>query len=159
MPTVPFQTSSTSVELKPAPIMPNWVVDGHPVARAAELSRSPDGTAFTVVWQCTPGTFDWTYHCDETIHILEGSIVLSDDGNAARRLGPGDVVFFPKGAQVRWTVETTVKKVAFFRAALPNPLAPAYKQLRRLKRWLVGAPGGTDVMGVGAGPVRSTVRS
>ena len=38
-------------------------------------------------------------------------------------LGPGDVVFFPAGAVVHWTVETHVRKLAFFRRQLPKPLA------------------------------------
>ena len=144
---VPFELSSVSVELKPAPIVPDWVRGGDPVARAAEISRSADGTAFTVIWECTGGKFDWTYDFDETIHILEGSIVLHDCGNAPTRLGPGDVVFFPKGSQVSWEVEGYVKKVAFFRKVVPNPLTGAYRLLRRAKHLLRGGAATAERLG------------
>ncbi len=135
---VPFETSSVAVPLQPAPIVPAWVRGGNPTARAAEISRSADGSAFTVIWECTAGAFEWTYDFDETIHILEGSIVLRDGGNAPTRLGPGDVVFFPKGSKVYWEVEGYVKKIAFFRKVIPNPLSGPYKMLRRLKQALKG---------------------
>ena len=134
MPTVPFQLSNVAVDLKPAPIVPEWIVEGNPVARASVVMRSQDQASSTVIWECTTGKFDWTYDVDETIHIIEGSIVLSDDHNAPRRLGAGDIVFFPKGSQVRWEVDGYVKKVAFFRNALPNPLTPVFKVLRSVKR-------------------------
>ena len=133
---VPFETSSTEVELTSAPIVPAWIVEGQPVARAAEVSRSADDTAFTVIWDCTAGSFVWTYDFDETIHILEGSIVLTDGGNPPTRLGPGDIVFFPKGSQVHWQVEDYVKKIAFFRKVVPNPFTGVYKALRSVKRAL-----------------------
>jgi uncharacterized cupin superfamily protein len=142
---VPFEHASVAVPLQPSPIVPAWVREGDPVARAAEISRSADGTAFTVVWECTAGKFDWTYDFDETIHIIEGSVVLQDGGNPPTRLGPGAVVFFPKGSQVSWEVEGYVKKVAFFRKVIPNPLSGPYKLLRRLKQAVRGtaaAPAG-----------------
>ncbi len=148
---IPFKAASTSIALKSAPINSAWIIEGNPVARAAELTRSPDQTAYTVVWDCTKGTFDWTYHLDETIHILEGWITLSDAGNPPRRLGPGDVVFFPKGSQVRWEVESYVKKVAFFRRVVPNPLMIAFRTLRAVKRMVKRAPAteGAGLMGDG----------
>lgn len=139
MTAVPFETSPTNVELKPAPIVADWILSGNPQARASELMRSRDGQSWTVVWDCTDGSFNWTYHFDETIHILEGSIVLTDGGNPPTRLGPGDVVFFPKGSQVNWQVEGYVRKVAFFRKTLPNPLTVVYKLLRRIKQAFRGS--------------------
>ena len=147
LPHIPFQTASTTVELKPAPIVPAWVVAGAPQARASELMRSRDDAAFTVVWDCTAGSFTWTYDFDETIHILEGSIVLTDGGNPPTRLGPGDVVFFPKGSHVHWEVESYVKKIAFFRKVLPNPMTSVYKSLRRVKAMLRGSAQATNPMG------------
>ena len=144
MPLPSIVHSSTGVELKPAPINPDWVLEGSPTARNAELSRSRDGTACTLIWDCTPGKFVWHYHMDETIHILEGSIVL-DDGNAApRRLGPGDVVFFPAGAVVRWHVEAHVRKLAFFRRVMPKPVELVTRALWAVKRLLRPAPEAGD---------------
>ena len=130
--------AATNVALRPAPINPDWVIDGEPMARNAELFRSKDGLACTLVWDCTPGRFRWIYDIEETIHVLEGSIVLDDGDAPPRRYGPGDVVFFPAGACVQWTVETHVRKLAFFRRPLPKPLALASATVRRIKSGLRG---------------------
>lgn len=138
MPKTAIVHGKTSVELKSAPIKRDWILEGTPTARNAELSRSHDRTACTLIWDCTPGKFVWHYDTDETIHILEGSIVLHDGVSPSRRLGPGDVVFFPAGAVVNWTVETHVRKLAFFRRQLPKPLALLARVASRAKAWLRG---------------------
>ena len=134
MPTVPIVFGTTSVELKPAPINPDWIKAGAPIARNALLSSSYDRTACAMVWDCTPGKFVWHYDIDETIHLLEGSIVLDDGVAPLRRFGPGDVVFFPAGAVVNWTVETHVRKLAFFRRQLPKPIALMARAVSKAKR-------------------------
>jgi uncharacterized cupin superfamily protein len=129
--------SRVDVELRAAPINRNWILEGSPTAQNCELSRSKDGCACTLIWECTPGKFEWHYGVDETIHILRGCVVLDDGNRPPRRLGQGDVVFFPAGAVVTWTVEERVRKLAFFRRALPMPisfLARAISKTRRLMR-------------------------
>ncbi len=139
------------VDLQPAPINPDWVKRGNPTARNHLLSRSDDTTACTLVWDCTPGEFEWQYDTEETIHILSGQIVLDDGTQPPRRLGPGDVVFFPAGARVHWTVEEHVRKLAFFRRTMPRPLTLAigvYRWLQRLRR---GVQGGAPAPQAGMG--------
>ena len=136
MPLPSIVHSNVAVELRPAPINPDWILEGNPFARNSELSRSRDGTATTLIWDCTPGKFEWHYNTDETIHILQGSIVLDDGNGPPRRLGPGDVVFFPAGAVVKWHVEQHVRKLAFFRRTLPAPIAFAMRSIRRARRLL-----------------------
>ncbi len=120
-----------SVELRDAPIDPDWITGGTPRARNAVLSTSADRMSTTLVWDCTPGRFRWLYDTDETIHVIEGSIVVDDGMAPARRLGPGDVVFFPAGAVVDWVVETHVRKLAFFRRPVPAPIGIALRILRK----------------------------
>jgi uncharacterized cupin superfamily protein len=128
-----FTYSKSSVELNPAPIDPTWILDGTPVARYAELSRSADGTASTVLWDCTPGEFEWRYDIDETMQILDG-IALLDPGRASeRRVRQGDIVFFPAGSRVRWKVEHHVRKIAFMRRPLPGPLRGLLMLMRMTK--------------------------
>ncbi len=131
----PIVHGKTSVELQSAPIQSDWVLEGNPVARNALLARSHDGAACTLIWDCTPGKFEWHYSIDETIHILEGSVLLDDGVAPERRLGPGDVVFFPAGAVVRWTVESQVRKLAFFRRQMPMPVAAMTRAASSAKRW------------------------
>ena len=133
MPIQPIICGTTAVDLRSAPINPDWIRGGSPVARNALLSSSRDRAACTLVWDCTPGEFEWRYDSDETVHILEGSVVLDDGCAPPRRVGPGDVVLFPQGAVVRWTVETHVRKLAFFHRPLPAPIALVSRAVGKAK--------------------------
>jgi len=126
--------SATDITLKPAPITPEWVREGNPQARNAVLSRSADGMATTLIWECTAGKFDWTYHIDETIYFLEGSAVISDGHAPPRRFGAGDVLFLPHGTVAHWHVEEYVRKVAFCRKTQPKLLTLGLKAARRMKK-------------------------
>ena len=90
------ETSHCNVDLKPSPIEPSWILEGNPEARAHVLSTSACGTTTTVIWSCTEGKFNWYYDVDETIMILEGSIVLESEGKPPRRYGVGDVIIVPR---------------------------------------------------------------
>ena len=117
-------------ELRPSPIDPAWIREGNPVARSAVLSRSADTTACTILWDCTAGQFEWRYSFDETVHIVEGSVIVSSQNSPPRRLEPGDVAFFPVGTIAHWQVETYVRKVAFCRHVLPKPALPVIRAMR-----------------------------
>ncbi len=160
MTVTPIECGSVSVALSPSPINPDWILEGSPVARNSVLSRSRDGTACTLVWECTPGKFVWHYTTDETIHILEGRIVLDDGVEAPRSLGAGDVVFFPAGAVVRWTVEAQVRKLAFFRRQLPKPIAIVTQAARRAKNLIRNRQTSDGMMGASqAGGMTTAISS
>ncbi|MGU3536578.1 cupin domain-containing protein [Methylobacterium sp. A54F] len=137
MPTMPMIPSVTNVELRSAPIEPSWIREGSPQARNATLSRSADGTASTLVWDCTAGRFDWHYEIDETIYFLEGEATISDGHGPARTFRAGDVLFLPRGAVCHWHVETYVRKVAFCRRTLPWSFGFALRAFGRLQRTLL----------------------
>ena len=128
--------SPSELPLKPAPITPSWILDGAPTARNRELSHSPDWGAWTMVWDCTAGRFQWHYDLDETVHFIEGSVTISSEGMAPRRFGPGDVVFFPAGSSAVWEVEDYVRKVAFCRRVPPAPIRFLQKLHGRLRKTL-----------------------
>jgi uncharacterized protein len=134
-----------NLELGPAPIHNDWVIAGEPKARSALLSETADGEAFTVVWECSEGTFRWNYGCDETIHFLEGSVTFDDGSGVLRSVSPGDVVYFPKGSSVIWNVKTPVRKLAICRKVLPGPLAASIRYLRLLKSKLKGSRDNADL--------------
>jgi uncharacterized cupin superfamily protein len=110
---------------------------GNPVAHGRVLSTSSDGLASTIVWECTEGKFNWYYDFDETIMILEGSIVLESNTMRSTRYGPGDVIFFRKGAHARWHVEGRVRKLAFCRTAQPYLLGFALRAFNKIRRVLL----------------------
>jgi uncharacterized cupin superfamily protein len=132
-----IETANLAVNLTPRPIDPSWVIEGNPAAQWSVLSKSADGLASTMVWQCSEGKFNWHYDVDETILILEGSIVLENDAMRPTRYGPGDVVFFKHGAHARWHVEGHVKKLAFCRKTQPVLLGFALRVFAKLKRILM----------------------
>jgi uncharacterized cupin superfamily protein len=132
-----IETASLTVNLAPRPIEPSWIIEGNPVAQSSVLSKSADGLASTMVWQCSEGRFNWHYDFDETILILEGSIVLESDTMKPTRYGPGDVIFFKDGAHAKWHVEGHVRKLAFCRKTQPALVGLALRVLSKLKRTLI----------------------
>lgn len=138
MPLALIEIGHCNVDLKPSPIEPSWIVDGKPEARSCHLSSSSCGTAKTLIWSCTEGKFNWYYDMEETILILEGSIVLESEGMSPGRYGVGDVIVFREGARAKWHVEGYVKKIAFLRQANPVGIALAARAVNRLRRWSFG---------------------
>lgn len=122
------------VSLDACPINPAWVIEGAPMARNAILSRSADGGACTLIWDCTAGLFNWRYDIDETVYVLEGEVVVRDESGAEHRLGPGDSAFFPAGSSAVWRVEKYVRKVAFCRNPVPQPIMFAARVVKKLAR-------------------------
>jgi uncharacterized protein len=112
-------TSAESATLQPAPITPAWVMDGVPDACNTLLAVSQDRTARLVAWECTPGLFNWHYTEDETVYIISGEVFITTKDGSVRRLGKGDVAFFPARSSCTWHVTETVRKVAFLRKDMP----------------------------------------
>ena len=132
-----IETSNLVVNLTPKPIEPSWIIEGNPVAQWCVLSKSGDGLASTMVWECTEGKFNWYYDFDETIMILEGSIVLESDTMRSTRYGAGDVIFFRHGAHARWHVEGRVRKLAFCRTTQPLLMGFVMRVFNKIKRMLM----------------------
>jgi uncharacterized protein len=132
-----IEAANTASNLTRCPIEPTWIIDGNPVAQLALLSKSTDGQAWTVVWQCSEGKFHWYYDFDETLMILEGSIVIESDGMPPTRYGSGDVIFFKEGAHAKWQVEGHVRKLAFCRKTQPVLLSFALRASSKIKRTLM----------------------
>ena len=128
-----IETAHSEMVLDPSPIEPSWVIEGYPEARSRLLSTSACNTAKTLIWSCTEGKFNWYYDFDETIVILEGSIVLESEGMPPKRYGVGDVILFRNGAHAKWHVENYVKKVAFCRLNNPFPLGFAIRAANKLQ--------------------------
>jgi len=109
-----------SVPLDPWPIGPELVRAGKPVANGMVIARSDDRRAFTGVWECSPGTYDWTYTYDETISVVAGMVTITDLGGEPRVFTSGDVVHFPIGLHTTWTIHEKVRAV--FAVISPEPL-------------------------------------
>jgi uncharacterized cupin superfamily protein len=127
-------TSADRTDWRPAPIRPEWILDGTPVARFVPIARGRDDLASTTLWDCTEGTFRWHFVWDETVHILDGAVVVTLPDATVQRLSAGSIAFFPAGSSAVWKVEGHVRKLAVCRRAFPAPLARAVDVVRRAKR-------------------------
>jgi uncharacterized cupin superfamily protein len=104
--------------LEPAPISSDWILAGTPEARSKMLVKSRDRTSSIAVWECTAGRFNWHYSEDETVVVISGEVFITENG-IERRLGQGDMAFFPGGSSCTWRVPERVKKIAVLRKDLP----------------------------------------
>jgi uncharacterized protein len=111
------------VELLADPINPAWVLDGAPQVRSRRIATASDGASSVMVWSCTAGRFNWYYTVDETLHVVEGEVFVTDEKGDVHRLGPGDAAFFPVGSVSTWTVPQYVRKIAVCRHSMPRPFA------------------------------------
>jgi len=134
-----IEITNLDVALSPRPIEPSWITEGNPVAQWHVLSRSADGLASTMVWECSEGRFNWYYDFDETVLILDGSIVLESDSMPPQRYVAGDVIFFKDGAHAKWHVEGHVKKLAFCRKTSPIWFGFALRVFLKLRKMFLPA--------------------
>ncbi|MDO6962674.1 cupin domain-containing protein [Rhizobium alvei] len=121
------------VALVDAPIKAEWIVSGNPKARAGLHSPSLDGGAATNIWDCTAGSFWWTFYSEETVMILEGEVRVTSEAGETRVLKPGDIAYFAQDSRALWEIERYVKKVAFCRHKPSNPVRKLRSALRALK--------------------------
>jgi uncharacterized protein len=125
--------ASIHATLEPAPIPADWVIDGAPQARASELARSPDGTCTLATWDCTAGTFHWYFNIEETIHILEGEVLVRDASGKESLLRQGDVAVMPAGKWMVWRVDRYVRKLVQCRYPVPRPFGGVLRILQTLR--------------------------
>jgi hypothetical protein len=124
------------IELEDQPINPEWIVSGQPKARAGLHSPSTDGLAATNIWDCTAGSFNWTFYDEETVYILEGSVHVTTADGVKRTLKPGDVAYFAARTTALWEIDDYVRKIAFCRTTGIPAVNALRGMLGRMKRAL-----------------------
>ena len=133
-----IQTGSTTrMDFEPTPLEPGWIIDGNPTARSIPLVRAEDGNFSCGLWDCQAGKFKFIYACDELVHILEGEVIIEENG-ATYTLHAGDVALFPEGLVTYWTVPKYVRKFAIFRSVREPLLDRVYMKVKRSLRKLLG---------------------
>lgn len=132
-----IEFANSGISLSSAPINPDWILDGAPVARAHQIYRSRDGAADTFIWECSASRFNWFCSVDETVYIIEGSVVVRDEAGIYNHLQAGSTIFFPAGSRAEWQVDQNVRKISFCCVPLTRKLIAARYMYRRLKR-LIG---------------------
>jgi uncharacterized protein len=143
--------SPNDAELAPAPINPDWIIEGTPQATSVRLARSTDCTCSVVAWNCTAGRFNWHYSVDETLYVTAGEVHVTDEKGQVRRLVVGDMAYFPAGSHSIWYVPDKVTKIAFCRHNMPLLFGFAMRAWNKLLRILSGgAPRGSGLHQEGA---------
>jgi uncharacterized cupin superfamily protein len=137
--------AANAAELNLSPISPDWILSGTPEARNKLLAKSHDGTSSILVWECTAGRFNWHYGEDETVVVIAGEVFITTENGEERRLGQGDMGFFPAGSSCTWRVADRIKKVAIVRKDLPLPLGFGVRAWHKLLR-IVGLRGRSSLM-------------
>ena len=126
-----------------AAIRPDWILEGNPEARNKVLFSSADGSTTTWLWDCTAGKFNWFYDIDETVYVIEGSVIIKDHAGGVCHVNAGETIFFPAGSSAEWTVPNYVRKFAILRLPLPRLVQFAKRVYHSLKR-LAGRGNGAD---------------
>ena len=117
-------------------VSPGLVKNGDPLMRIWKILRSHDFTEDVVVWECTAGIFECRYRQDETLMVIDGEAFITDEKRQERRLGPGDLAFFPAGSSSIWRVPERIRKIAVLRETVWRPIGLGLKAWKRLSRML-----------------------
>jgi len=134
MPKAIVAATLDNVELEPSNLPAEWILSGTPTTRSKMLVRTHDWLENIVVWECTPGSYRWTYNQDEAVFVLSGEGIMTNDKGEERRFGPGDMGFFPAGTTCTWVHPVHFKKVAVLKESMWRPLGFSFKVWSKLLR-------------------------
>lgn len=63
------------------------------------------------IWKCGAMTFPYDFPFgDETVHCVEGGVVIALASGEKVEMKPGDIASFLKGTKSTWTVASSVRK-------------------------------------------------
>jgi uncharacterized cupin superfamily protein len=122
-----------------------WLLSGDPVTRSQMLIRSHDWLAHVLMWECGAVSYKWHYDHDEAYIVLSGEGFMTDENGVERRYGPGDVAYFPAGANTTWRHPDHFRKVAFIKESVGRPAGFCLKVWSKLLQ-LVGITGRSPIV-------------
>jgi hypothetical protein len=120
-------------QLEPAPIRPEWILEGAPQAMCKQLASHKFGWGDACHWSCTAGRFKWHYGWDESVMFLEGEVTITDENGTVYQGKPGVSLFFPAGTTAVWEVPVYIRKLAFNQKPVPWYLHYQSRVIERLK--------------------------
>jgi uncharacterized cupin superfamily protein len=107
----PWQTHVDTDEWEPMEL------DGTIVGEVHSLRSDEGGQTYEAgLWRVLgelPDPFHYDFECNETIHVIEGEVVIAVEGGPTLELGPGDVASFPAGSSAAWRIARTPFKELF----------------------------------------------
>ncbi|MGA7624432.1 MAG: cupin domain-containing protein [Candidatus Acidiferrales bacterium] len=124
------------VELETGSIPADRILKGNPHIRSKVLGRSHDLLAHIVIWECGAVSYRWHYDQDEAYLVLSGEGFVNDEKGVERRLGPGDIAFFPAGTDATWRHPDHFRKIAILKESVWRPLGFGLKLWNKLFRMI-----------------------
>lgn len=123
----PLPSGAVAHVLQPVVPDPHWIKSGRPVFAALEFAKEPTGQASSGIWTCEgPTTFEWTFHSDEAVYILEGEVHIEYRGQRYV-LNSGDSGYFYAETKALWTVPGKLRKA--YTLHQPNSLVRWWRRL------------------------------
>jgi uncharacterized cupin superfamily protein len=98
------------LELEPAPLDPETILEGAPEVSELVLDASPDGSVTRGVWQITPGVVA-DVEADEDFVVVSGRATVEVEGGPTLELEPGVVGVLHAGDRAVWRIHETLRKV------------------------------------------------
>lgn len=96
-----------AIEGPPSGFIP---VSGDPIARTVKSYVSDNGKVIAGYWECSDGTFDATFEKWEFCYIIEGEVILRQDGLPDQVYKKSDSFIVEPGFKGIWTNVGNVRK-------------------------------------------------
>ena len=98
--------------LPSAPPAVDALIGEAPDCRRCEAFKDSVTSHMTGVWEATPYHRDVRRHkVHELMHIIEGTVQLSQPDGQTVTVAPGETVFVPKGTLCGWRSESVIRKI------------------------------------------------
>lgn len=103
------------------PLAAGSIISGTPRTHGAFTARSEDNRRARGLWSCTPGSFRWEWHYDESLVVVAGRARVHIDGGPVIEIAAGDFAWFDQGQSAVWETIEPMRKAfhAFADGGLP----------------------------------------
>lgn len=101
------------VDLEQKPLSPPNAepLSGEILVRSKVEFTDKDRTIISGIWESDPGVSRWEFTTrGEIIHLLQGVMIVEEDGKEPVELTAGTAAYFPLGWKGTWTVVEPVRK-------------------------------------------------
>ena len=105
-----FTHRVADLDLEPAPLDPETILEGSPEVSELVLDTSADGRVVRGVWQITPGVIE-DVEADEVFVVVSGRATVEVEGGPTLELEPGVVGVLRAGDRAVWRIHETLRKV------------------------------------------------
>jgi uncharacterized cupin superfamily protein len=87
------------------------VIGNEILTRIAVPFTSEDSRILSGVWEAEPGLSRWEFlERGEAIHVLDGRMVVTEDGSEPVTVTAGTSAIFPIGWQGTWEIQERIRK-------------------------------------------------